>query len=56
MKRKIGCGKMVDAIWNFGRKVKLPCGFEEEGFMPLLCDDCKQIQVNKNGGIKDGME
>ena len=37
MKEEIGCGKDIEIIWNFGRKVIVKCGFQEEGFMPNLC-------------------
>ena len=43
MKRlNLGCGKDVKTLWNYGSYVIVKCGFEEPGFMPVLCDDCKK--------------
>ncbi|HDZ61146.1 MAG TPA: hypothetical protein ENH46_05560 [Candidatus Pacearchaeota archaeon] len=39
---KHGCGKRIEILWNYGSKIKVRCGWQEEGFMPDYCNECKQ--------------
>ena len=49
MKEKIGCGKEIEIMWNFGNKIIVKCGFQEEGFMPNLCEDCEKRKQKIEG-------
>lgn len=52
MRKKIGCGKKVRTLWNFGTYIIVECGFKEDGFMPVLCDDCRKKSDHPNN-LKD---